>query len=227
MQVACSNWLRVFAILGGLSDIIISNIHGGRVGFRKLSSYTDVEIKFILENYYKFISVRHPLERILSAFRNKFNDTRPLIGTFPSGFNKHLGTEIIKTYRQNPTENSLKIGDITFKEFALYLIDNSESHFNEHWAKYVDLCHPCYIKYNIIGKFDKFDEERDYVLREIGVDHIAQFPDQDRYNSGYAKTDTVIQDMFAVFTNEELIKLKQVYDKDFLLFGYDISKLIK
>lgn len=41
--------------------------------FRRLDNYTSEEIRYRLDNFMKFMFVRHPFERLLSAYRNKFN----------------------------------------------------------------------------------------------------------------------------------------------------------
>ncbi len=44
------------------------------MGLRFLRDYLDDEIEFMLKNYFKFIVVRHPLERLVSAYRAKFEE---------------------------------------------------------------------------------------------------------------------------------------------------------
>lgn len=55
--------------------------------FKRLSNYTMLEINEKLKTYDKFIIVRHPLERLLSAYRNKFENKNEY---FQSRFGKHI-----------------------------------------------------------------------------------------------------------------------------------------
>ena len=96
--------------------------------FHQLSQYNVEEIKHRLDNYMKFMFVRHPLERLLSAYRNKSYDNKPserfLNVSANEYFRLHYGTTITKEYRANPSNESLLRGhDVTFLEFFSYLID--------------------------------------------------------------------------------------------------------
>jgi len=51
-------------------DITASLAHSQTM-FNKLINYTTPEVERMLRNYTKFLFVRHPLERLLSAYRNK------------------------------------------------------------------------------------------------------------------------------------------------------------
>ena len=51
----------------------IKSPHGkkGEDGYKYLSSYPKEQQIFMLKTFYKFMFVRHPLERLLSAYRDK------------------------------------------------------------------------------------------------------------------------------------------------------------
>ena len=72
----CTNWKK--AILKSIierevtreevQDIEFMRRHN----FRRLSNYSKSEINQRLKTYFKFLVVRHPMERLLSAYRSKF-----------------------------------------------------------------------------------------------------------------------------------------------------------
>ena len=62
-------------------------IHNGHVTgryLRRLSTMGASAVRYRLNNYYKFVFVRHPLDRLVSAFREKFSANaryKQLLGT--------------------------------------------------------------------------------------------------------------------------------------------------
>ena len=75
---------------------------------------------------------------------------------------KHIGVQIIKDFRQNPTNESLTRGhDVQFSEFLQYLIDlgDHHRHFDEHWDSYDKLCDPCAVRYNAIMKQETLSQD--------------------------------------------------------------------
>ena len=72
----CANWKKAIlkSIIGRevtreeVQDIEFMHRHN----FRRLSNYSKREINQRLKTYFKFLVVRHPMERLLSAYRSKF-----------------------------------------------------------------------------------------------------------------------------------------------------------
>lgn len=102
-------------------------------------------IRHRLQTYTKFLFVRHPIERVLSAFRNKFQKNY----TSSAYFKKRFGVKIIRKYRQgiSPADVPATGDGVKFSEFVSYLIDTKRSQLNEHWAPVSDMCHPCSVRF--------------------------------------------------------------------------------
>ena len=80
-KVACTSWKVKLSLMSDKAQGAVLNTHpspvdtrGGlaKYGIKMLSTYTPEQIKYRLENYFKFLFVRHPMERLVSSYRSKF-----------------------------------------------------------------------------------------------------------------------------------------------------------
>eukprot|EP00057_Strongylocentrotus_purpuratus_P022026 XP_011676500.1 PREDICTED: carbohydrate sulfotransferase 11-like [Strongylocentrotus purpuratus] len=76
-KVGCSNWKRVMMILNGsknkISEMLPNEVHEFN-GMKRLAELSRTEQQQKLQTYKKFVYVRNPFGRLLSAFNNKFGD---------------------------------------------------------------------------------------------------------------------------------------------------------
>lgn len=221
-KVACTNFKRIMLILSGKVnttnpvDLPPTLVHGDyqRNYLRTLDTYSPREIVKKITTYFKFMFVRDPLERILSAYRNKF--TR----TYNEYFKLRYGRKIVSRYRDNPSDISLENGhDVRFTEFIEYLLDpvtSQEDELNPHWRQFYRLCHPCQVKYDFIGKYDTLDEDVDKLLNILNLEDVIRFP---KAKPGVPTSD-IMRMYFKNVTSQELHKLWKLYAVDYNMFGY-------
>ena len=186
--------------------------------FRRLNNYTDDEIRYRLNNYTKFMFARHPIERLVSAYRNKFVNNNPILDAW---YLSAYGRRIIKRYRPNASNESLVKGhDVTFKEFVQFLNDLPpvpRQRYDEHWRPIVDLCHPCNIKYDVIGKYETLKDDTWTVMSKTNLTHLAHLFAP---SCSHGKTKNMIEKYTNQLTQEELMHLYQLYALDFKMFKY-------
>lgn len=196
----------------------------------KLSDLSATEQQQVLMDYTKFIVVRHPFERLLSAYRNKLESDQ----ASALYFHQRIGKQIIRSFRPNASNESLTLGnDVTFMEFVQYLLtpdmsmnyqSNNQSNnqsYNEHWEPISSLCNPCLVKYNVIGKYETLIDDSGLVLKTLGVDWVT-FPAGQR-TSGTAEKLRRYFDNLPISMIRSLYKL---YEKDFKLFGYNLDEVL-
>ncbi|KAK7898980.1 hypothetical protein WMY93_019833 [Mugilogobius chulae] len=205
-KVACTNWKRVLMVLTGMAGsqrdplAIPANEAHVSGNLRTLSEYTTSQINQRLRSYLKFLFVREPFERLVSAYRNKF--TR----SYNTAFHKRYGTKI---------------------EFVYYLVDPAtqrEEPFNEHWERVHSLCHPCLIHYDVVGKYETLEQDSRYVLQLAGVEQEVSFPTSSKSTR---TTGDMAAQFFQNISPFYQKKLYNLYRMDFLLFNYSIPEYLK
>ncbi|KAM4664173.1 carbohydrate sulfotransferase 14 [Discoglossus pictus] len=213
-KVACSNWKRVLKVLDGALenvDVKMKMDHKNDLVF--LGDLTADEIRYRLKHYFKFIFVRNPMERMLSAYRNKFGEIKE--------YQQKYGMEIVKRYRKDPRDS---IGDdVTFSEFLHYLLDEDVERMNEHWMPIYNLCQPCAISYDFIGSYERLREDANQILEIINAPSFLQFPER---QSWYKPATKETLHYFLCNTPRGLIReLLPKYILDYSLFAYPLPNI--
>ncbi|XP_045602745.1 carbohydrate sulfotransferase 11 [Procambarus clarkii] len=210
-KVACTNWKLVWLKLTGRystfarKDNTTPDIH---VFVEKDVSEEPRKLSLLkrkLEVYSKFLVVRHPYERLLSAFRDK------VATTLDTKFQRKVLSHV---QRQRPQATH---GDIQWPEFVSYVVDGGHKE-DEHWATYTRLCHPCAIRYNFIAKYETLVEDSEEILRRIGAPKELHFP---QFES--SDTADLLESYMRNLTQEQIQGLGRVYKEDFDLFQYSYS----
>ena len=138
-----------------------------------------------------------------------------------------MGRLIVKYFRPNASNASLQQGnDVTFFEFVQYLLSSELSlsanqSFNEHWEPQVRLCHPCILKYNIIGKYETLIDDSALALHLSNVENVA-FPAGQK-TSG---TSDRLKKYFDNIPLGVIRNLYKLYEDDFRLFGYGLDDIL-
>ncbi|XP_071964196.1 carbohydrate sulfotransferase 11-like [Antedon mediterranea] len=212
-KVGSTNWKSAFLVLkrkyAKVEDVPGKKAHDPSL--KKLSHYSPKEIEYRLKNYKKFLFVRHPFTRVLSAYRSKLEDKN-------TSFRKRFG-RVIKQ-RFHPEGRDIHNGaNVTLKDFVTYLCDNRTNSFDGHWEIISNIVFPCQIDYDYIGKLESADDDSNYILQKAKVDHLIYF--RNRTNRATKSNDvTLFEKYYQTISESERQQLYNVYKKDFVLFGY-------
>ncbi|XP_076356825.1 carbohydrate sulfotransferase 12-like isoform X1 [Tachypleus tridentatus] len=159
---------------------------------------------------FNIIFVRHPFDRLVSAYRNKLERKGLNIFTKP----------LMSVMRKNRRVNTLSSKNWpTFKEFVLYLLENDPLKYNKHWKPYHIRCDPCNVWYNFIGKMETIDHDLKYLANKLNLN-----VSNTRINSS-SKGTSLNYKYFLELTVKELKGLYEIYREDFELFGYNIDQV--
>ncbi|XP_015232860.1 PREDICTED: carbohydrate sulfotransferase 12 [Cyprinodon variegatus] len=239
-KVACTNWKRIMVVL---SESLISPatgrpyidpesvpadlVHNSSLHltfakfWRRYGSLSHHLMALKLQRYTKFLFVRDPFVRLISAFRNKFG--RP-----NEDFFRQFGSVMLRRYgnvsgslAETAAEAFAAGLKPTFHQFITYLLDpqtEKESIFNEHWRQVYRLCHPCQVKYDFIGRLETLETDSEQLLKLLKVDHLVRFPSGPRNRTASSWE----RDWFAQIPVSERRELYKLYEPDFKLFGYPV-----
>ncbi|XP_056144571.1 carbohydrate sulfotransferase 12 [Lampris incognitus] len=235
-KVACSNWKRIMIVLSEslLQDGIPYRdpmaiprdlVHNSSMHFtfnkfwKRYGKFSRHLMKVKLKKYTKFLFVRDPFVRLISAYRNKFELRN-------EDFYHRFAQVMLRRYANQPTppasvDEAFAAGlHPSFSHFIQYLLDpqtEKEMPFNEHWRQVYRLCHPCQIQYDFVGHLETVEEDAEHLLRQLKVDNVVEFPTSHRNLTASSWE----ADWFSTVPPVSRRKLYKLYEPDFRLFGYD------
>ncbi|XP_068695160.1 carbohydrate sulfotransferase 11-like isoform X1 [Montipora foliosa] len=204
-KVACTQWNKVFYALKERPNVHLDIHNPGNYKWLN-KGYSDEEIKWRLQTYFKFVFVREPFERLLSAYQDKFVETPDI------HYMERYATKIIDNFKHYTDRSS--DNELTFKKF-IYYITSIGFNNDRHWATYESLCLPCDIQYDFIGHFNDMQEEARYVLRRTGMDKEVTFSPFLSHN-----TSSKMMTNFATIPKAKILQLAKLFEKDYQMFNY-------
>ncbi|KAM8842077.1 carbohydrate sulfotransferase 12-like isoform 1-T2 [Synchiropus picturatus] len=237
-KVACTNWKRVMLVL---SQSLVSSssgkpytdpetippdlVHNSSLYFtfaKFFSHYGALSRHMMalkLKHYTKFLFVRDPFVRLISAFRNKFERPNEF-------FYRHFGAAILRRYGNlsaavpHTAAEAFAAGiRPTFQQFISYLLDpelDGTDVSNEHWQQVYRLCHPCQVHYDFIGQLEHLESDSEQLLNLLRVDQLIRFPSGARNRTSASW----VSDWFKQIPLTMRRDLYRLYRPDFQLFGY-------
>lgn len=192
------------------------------------------------------ILVRHPFERLVSAFRDKLERSHEV-----DYYQKKYGQKIIRKFRTEairvlgesyfneennfgapipvvPSERRKDASFPSFWEFVQFLKRTPSNYYDEHWkpmSLYCMLCKQA-IHYNYVIKYEHLQEEQDSFIhhmewKELYSQENNVINPSNRNNlSSSDVTDLYLKNI----SDEDLMSLYRIYRDDFLLFDYSFSR---
>ena len=174
-KVGCSKWKYTFLLLNGvipftkntkkrLPEAVLKQT-------KKLADLSVRDRRRRLVNYYKYIFVRNPMERIVSAYLNKI--AHPLnVSLIKSRFDEAYKAKILKRIKPKEYDKWFKSDRKkalypTFAEYVQFLNKENLKGINEHFKPIIHLCHPCAINYNFFGNFKLLSRDADALLHRF------------------------------------------------------------
>ncbi|XP_027238345.1 carbohydrate sulfotransferase 11 [Penaeus vannamei] len=181
----------------------------------------------------KFLFVRHPLERVVSAYRNKLEDSfayhdgehfyRTYGRSIVQGFRQRKKFKILLDAGDDPGDGDDYRREPTFEEFVDYLLGTEVVDYDEHWKPMWLQCHVCDLEYDYIIKYEAFQEESEYFLRLLKErKHVPESFDLRWENKGGTDKGATLEYLSKISEHKRWL-LYAKYQEDFSLFGYTME----
>ena len=179
-KVASGTWTTNFLRLSGFNSDLpkwqrFSKLHGASESASRALFPPPAGVrkqKKLLGEMTKFLVVRHPFDRIISAYTGKI--ANPLA---KPRFYRKLQKEIIKKYRRDQSNTAPP----TFAEYIHYLLDLTEDLYEpKDWRvvdcvqAYYSVCAPCDVKYDVIIKLETHDEDTEFLIRSNNLTELEE-----------------------------------------------------
>ena len=176
------------------------------------------------QSYFKFMFVRNPYHRLLSAYRYWFcvkNCGARLVQPEHSFWKKvdYINEKFSSQIKGIP---KLKGMAITFEAFLRYVLDDVKQYntTDDHWKPLYRLSMPCVMNYDFIGKLETFQQDLYALMRHIGVVKTPEFHFKP---APINSTTNVFKEFWTEVPPDIVEQVQEVYAKDFNLFHYNKS----
>ena len=189
-------------------------LHRRDIGFTYLSSLPEEKWLEIRDDLFKFTFVRDPYSRLLSAFKDKFenastNSDRPGRDPFWLKYAAKLKQD---AHAAGFGENNGP--DLSFNEFVRVVCRMVPATMNEHWHPQALLACVDEINYDFIGHFERLDRDIPIALSRLGLD---SFPTAEELR--WRPTNAL--QLLDNYYNDELREMvRQKYEVDFRTFNF-------
>ncbi|CAF0937794.1 unnamed protein product [Adineta ricciae] len=181
-------------------------------------------------NFTRAIFVRHPLDRLASAYIDKiaslknrsssYDGLRQKICQHNSLFYLNISKPRFsfqqkKIFSTNAVEGCRNVIP-TFEHFLQYIFSKGLRD-DVHWQPYTKLCQVCLLKYNFIGKYETIGTDLQRLMMLLGI-NSQKWNQNDYAKTG--KTKENYQSLYKDLSYQMLCTLKRFYHDDFNVFNY-------
>ena len=157
--------------------------------------------------------MREPLQRLLSAYKDKFIGKGMRVS-------KTARNAIVQSYRPQDYIRDSEGNLVSFPEFIKYFSDDVQR--DQHWRQYEKLCHPCVMNYDFIGHLETLEEDAALLLKVAGIEDRVTFPPVHK-STGSSE---VLQ-YYAQVPPKYITRIGELYRSDFEMFGYDFLEAVQ
>ena len=163
-----------------------------------LKRYNESESARRVRTYFKFMAVRHPFDRLVSAWRDKI-------------------MKINAQVQLNATPEELE-------NFESFLQSVAGGERKDHWKPMAATCNPCVMQYDSILRLERTDEEFPLILSKLTDPRGKPNTMPTANKISQVRPSKKLRGLTSFYKNishDVIRKLLDIYRQDFRLFGYE------
>jgi len=253
-KAASINWMHNLLHLGGKNEKDVETIikkfpnqpnDQARVVAPSLT-WSQVRTVLAEPSATTLLIVRHPFDRLVSAFRDKLEQCHGIPDSCTLNSNwyyKQYGSKIVAQYRKAaikkfgsdfftegnnfgapyPVNRSWRDEHFPcFWEFVQYLLKTPSSSYDEHWKPASIYCGVCSesIEYENILHFENIEAEESFFAKTLNAEKLIHPRWENNNSGGMVTKEEILTKYFEMLTDEEIMSLYKIYESDFRNFGY-------
>ena len=195
--------------------------------FAKFSkSYPEDEDQ--LSKLFTFVFIRHPFERLVSAFHDKFITLQQLniMEPFVKYYMKSYGITDKLILKKPWVKRHI---NVTFENFVKFVLHENSlkekiSPPSWHWWPFSDVCKLNDINYNFIGKIESLEQDVECLLQHFpGYTKFQNIRDKmkSKVNAQGHHNANMTMEYFSQLSKHDIRNLYKMYETDFVMGGYE------
>uniref|UniRef100_A0A182RBE1 Carbohydrate sulfotransferase n=1 Tax=Anopheles funestus TaxID=62324 RepID=A0A182RBE1_ANOFN len=209
-KAGTSTWFYNFNSWAGYSEYEIMHIDNLFLARKFYPKENRLTLMQSMKDSFSFIIVRHPFERLMSAFEDR-------LVSMKNAYYSRVSQAIYKRY------HPMGKGTISFRDFVQYIIDdvrynNGTIALDIHWCPINNLCTPCFARYDYIIKLETYQQDVETMIKQANLQGIVKLAQINHVRKDSVQT--LAMKYFSQLTQEQMDRLYNIYEMDFELFGY-------
>lgn len=147
-----------------------------------------------IKTYFKFTFVRHPLERLLSAYIDKISPPLKLKAPLssPDIYQRYI---LMKTRKEELDRWTASNGSynlvVSFGEYVQWWVGANTKHVDEHYAPMLVNAQPCRMRYDFYGAFKLYSSDMTLIVKRLNGSN-KHFLDKGAHPPGQETRDKMV-----------------------------------
>ena len=181
-----------------------------------LSKYRSHRVDRLYKDYTKFVVVRHPLDRLLSAYYDKIASPNPKF--------RKTSRIIAETYGSTNVHYPNRFA--SFEQFCQMITAENRLSRNIHWDSYFGRCNFCHIRYDYIIKLETMLVDLPYFLSQVYNNSDISLYQSVNVNSRREETGMTYEKILHEYQNISAALVEKLLNKfkfELTALGYDYN----